>query len=76
MLEFENEAGLGGDLHHRFRCESARPLDQPQLLLQSDVDVAINAELDLVVASDGGVAKGLFDVHIIFKSNGWTIHIT
>jgi hypothetical protein len=35
------------------------------------VDVSVDAQFDLVVASDGGMVKGLFDVHIIFKSNGW-----
>ena len=36
------------------------------------MNLAVDAELDFVVAADGGVVKGLFDVHIIFKSNGWT----
>lgn len=72
LLELEDEAGLWGNLHYGFGGEGAWPFDQTQLLLQVDVNVTIDAQLDFVVAANGGMIKGLFDVHIIFNSNGWT----
>jgi hypothetical protein len=65
LLELEDEARLWGDLHDRFGGEGARPLDQAQLLLQLDVNLAVDAQLDFVVAAGGWMGKGLFDVHII-----------